>query len=107
MTSPATVDVERPRTFRREHVFVRLALLTDRLPARDAHPVRLRVDRSGSPTVGSALRRILAAIPSLIVLAIITLAGAIVWLVATVLVFDGYPPLALESRPVPPTAASS
>jgi hypothetical protein len=70
-----------------------LALLTDQLPGRGEHPVRFQVDRSGSPTVGSALLRILYAIPSLIVLAILTFVGAIVWVIAVVLVFvdEKYP----------------
>jgi hypothetical protein len=70
-----------------------LALLTDQLPRRGEHPVRFQVDRSGSPTVGSALLRILYAIPSLIVLAILTFVGAIVWVIAVVLVLvnENYP----------------
>jgi len=63
-----------------------LALLTDELPGQGEHPVRFRVERSGSPTVGSALLRILYAIPSLIVLAILGLVGAIVWLASLVVV---------------------
>ena len=63
-----------------------LALLTDELPGQGAHPARFRVERSGSPTVGSALLRILYAIPSLIVLAILAFVGSIVWLAAVVLV---------------------
>lgn len=66
-----------------------LALLTDQLPGRGEHPVRFRVERSGSPTVGSALLRILYAIPSLIVLAILTFVGAIVWVIALVFVLVG------------------
>ena len=66
-----------------------LALLTDRLPGRDDHPVRFQVERSGSPTVGSALVRILYGIPSLIALAILAFFGAIVWVVAVVLVLVG------------------
>ena len=66
-----------------------VALLTDRLPGRGEQPVRFRVERSGAPTVGSALLRILYAIPSLIVLAILTFVGAIVWVIAAVLVLVG------------------
>jgi hypothetical protein len=66
-----------------------LALLTDELPGRGEHPVRFRVERSGSPTAGSALLRILYAIPSLIVLAVLGFVGAIVWLVGVVLVLLG------------------
>jgi hypothetical protein len=70
-----------------------LALLTDELPGQPEHPVRFEVERSGSPTTGSALLRILYAIPSLIALAILALVGAIVWLIAVVLVLvkESYP----------------
>lgn len=70
-----------------------LALLTDELPSQGEHPVRFQIERSGSPTVGSALLRILYAIPSLIVLAILTFVGAIVWLIAVLLVLvnESYP----------------
>ena len=61
-----------------------LALLTDELPGGSGHAVRFQVERSGSPTVGSVLLRILWAIPSLIVLAILSFVGAIVWLIAAV-----------------------
>jgi len=74
-------------------VLAYLALLTDRLPGGGSQPVRFEVERSGSPTVGSALLRILYAIPSLIVLAIIGLVGAIVWVIAVVLILinENYP----------------
>jgi hypothetical protein len=70
-----------------------VALLTDRLPSREAHPVRFEVERSGSPTMGSAALRIRPAIPSLIVLAVLTWLGAIVWLIAmvSVLITGSYP----------------
>jgi Domain of unknown function (DUF4389) len=70
-----------------------LALLTDRLPRDGGHPARFHVERSGSPTVGSALLRIVYAIPNLIVLAILVFVGAFVWLIAVVfvLVTERYP----------------
>jgi len=70
-----------------------LALLTDELPGQGRHPVRLQVDRSGSPTVGSALLRFLYAIPSLIVLAVLTFVSGIVWVIAAILVLihEDYP----------------
>jgi uncharacterized protein DUF4389 len=70
-----------------------LALLTDELPGRAEHPVRLWVERAGSPSVGSSLLRMLYAIPSLIVLAILGFVGAIVWVIAVVLVLasENYP----------------
>jgi hypothetical protein len=73
-----------------------MALLTDRLPRRGDESVRFEVERSGSPTVGSALLRIVYAIPSIIVLALLVLVGAIVWVVAAVLVLvDGSYPYSL------------
>jgi hypothetical protein len=70
-----------------------LALLTDSLPGGGEDPARFQVDRAGSPTVGSALLRILYAIPSVIVLAILAFVGAIVWVIAVVfvLVEERYP----------------
>lgn len=70
-----------------------VALLTDELPGQGEHPARFRVERSGSPTVGSALMRIVYAIPSLLVLAMLTFVGAIVWTIAVVLVLvaEKYP----------------
>jgi hypothetical protein len=70
-----------------------LALLTDDFPGGGRPTVRFELERSGSPTVGSALLRILYVIPSLIVLAILGFVGAIVWLVAVVLVLvsERYP----------------
>ena len=70
-----------------------LALLTDELPGRGEHPVRFAVERSGSPTVGSALLRIVLAIPSLVVLAVLAFVGSIMWVIAAglVLVTENYP----------------
>jgi hypothetical protein len=70
-----------------------LALLTDELPGRGEHPVRFAVERSGSPTVGSALLRIVLAIPSLVVLAVLAFVGSIIWVIAAllVLVTENYP----------------
>jgi hypothetical protein len=70
-----------------------LALVTDALPSRGEQAVRFEVERSGSPTVGSALLRILYAIPSLIVLAILCVLGALVWLLAVILILfsERYP----------------
>jgi Domain of unknown function (DUF4389) len=75
------------------NVIAYLALLTDSLPDRDHQPVRFEVERSGSPTVGSALLRILSAIPSLVVLALLVLVGSILWLLAVILVLvdERYP----------------
>jgi hypothetical protein len=66
-----------------------VALLTDELPGRGGSRVRLRVERSGSPTAGSALLRILYAIPNLVVLALLAFVGVIVWWIAVVLLVVG------------------
>jgi hypothetical protein len=70
-----------------------LALLTDELPGGGRRPVRLEIARSGSPTVGSALLRILKAIPSAFVLALIGFVGWIVGLIAaiSILLNESYP----------------
>jgi Domain of unknown function (DUF4389) len=70
-----------------------LALVTDRLPGEGAQSVSFRVERSSPPTLGAALLRIVNVIPSLIVLAILTFIGSIVWVIAVVgvLVNERYP----------------
>jgi hypothetical protein len=70
-----------------------LALLTDELPGGGRRPVRLEIVRSGSPTVGSALLRILKGIPSAFVLALIGFVGWIVGLIAaiSILLNESYP----------------
>ena len=70
-----------------------LALVTDRLPSRTEQPVRFHVEPSSSPTVGSALLRIVYAIPSVVVLAMLAFVGAVAWVVAAVfvLVDERYP----------------
>ncbi len=68
-------------------------ILTDRLPGSDEQPVRFELEPSGNPTVGSALVRILTAIPSAFVLALLTFVSAIVWIIAAiwVLIAETYP----------------
>jgi len=70
-----------------------LALLTDDFPRKGEQAVRFEVERSGSPTVGSALLRILYSIPSLLVLAILVFVGAFIWVLAMILVLvsERYP----------------
>jgi hypothetical protein len=70
-----------------------ISLLTDELPGGTSRPVRLEIARSGSPTVGSALLRILTGIPSALVIVLIGFVGWIVWLIAAVsiLVSESYP----------------
>jgi hypothetical protein len=66
-------------------VFAWLGLVTDRIPQRDPHEaVRLSIDPDArgatEPTASSALWRILAGLPSAIVLALLYFVGAFVWL---------------------------
>jgi len=70
-----------------------LALLTDELPGGARQPVHFEIVRSGAPTVGSALWRIVKAIPSALVLFLISLISSIVSLIAAVsiLVTEHYP----------------
>jgi hypothetical protein len=70
-----------------------VTLVSDRLPGDRESTVSFHVERTGSPTLGSALMRIVAVIPSLIVLAVLTFVGAFVWAIAVVcvLVNETYP----------------
>jgi hypothetical protein len=60
-------------------------LLVDRLPT-DSADVKVEVESSGTPTVGSALVRIVTAIPSAFVLGILWAVGWILWIIAAVAV---------------------
>ena len=62
-----------------------MALATDRFPAREPEKiVQLDVRPTGSPTVGSALLRIILAIPHVIVLGLLGIIFVIVWLISVV-----------------------
>ena len=65
-------------------VLAYLALLTDELPGAGRRPLRLEIVRSGSPTVATALLRILKAIPSALVLTLVGLVSCVVWLIAAI-----------------------
>jgi hypothetical protein len=71
-----------------------MALATDKLSIDDPEQVvRVEVQANGKPTVGSALLRIILAIPHAIVLGIIGIAFAIVWIIAaiSILINGNYP----------------
>jgi hypothetical protein len=74
-------------------VLAYVALLTDELPGGGRQPLRLEIVRSGSPTIGSALLRIIKAIPSAIVLALISIVSSIVGLITAIwiLLNERYP----------------
>lgn len=71
-----------------------LALLTDRFPLeKPEDAVRFEVQSGGTPTVGSALLRLIYSIPSALVLALLSVIAAVVWVIAAlmVLIQEGYP----------------
>jgi uncharacterized protein DUF4389 len=62
-----------------------LWLLTDAFPTSEAgDPVELEVDIGGRPTATSALLRLLYSLPALLLLAVLSLAAAVLWLVGAV-----------------------
>jgi hypothetical protein len=63
-----------------------LWLLTDVLPTADGGPVDLRVEASGHPTAVSALLRLVFSVPALVLLALLSAAAGILWLVGAVLI---------------------
>lgn len=48
--------------------------------------VRLRIERSGTPTTGSALLRLLLAVPSALVLALLGFVSMVVWVIAALMI---------------------
>jgi hypothetical protein len=82
-TRPAErfVDEDAPRIARGIgwliELFAWLALVIDRPPFGAERPLRVSIAPSGSPTVGSALLRLLTAIPSALVLCLLGLVAAI------------------------------
>lgn len=74
-------------------VLAYLALVTDELPGSGRRPVQLAIVRSGSPSVGSALIRILKAIPSALVLALLGIVSSVVGVIAviSILLHERYP----------------
>ena len=71
-----------------------LGILTDRFPTeKPAEIVRFEVQTGGTPTVGSALLRLIYSIPSAIVLSVLSIVSAVIWLIAAVMVLiqENYP----------------
>lgn len=65
-----------------------LGFVTDRFPTstEDLTTARLDAWPGGSPTVGTALSRLITSLPELLVLAILSWVGAVMWLIAAVVV---------------------
>lgn len=71
-----------------------LALLTDRFPTEEPEQTFTFEWRStGSPTVGSALLRLILSIPSAFILVVLGIVGVVVWVIAVVniLIREDYP----------------
>ena len=71
-----------------------MALATDTLPTKQPEEiVQLNVEPGGSPTVGSALLRLIFGIPHAIALAILGVVFVVVWVIAaiSILASGGYP----------------
>ena len=75
-----------------------LWLLSDVLPTAEAGPVDLRIDMAGAPTPRSALLRLLWSLPALLLVAVLSAASAVLWVVAAVwiLVTEHMPPAIAE-----------
>jgi hypothetical protein len=73
--------------------FSYISLASDKLPFDDPDSVNLRVRTTGSPTVGSALLRIIMGIPHAIVLGLLGIAFFVVWIIAaiSILINGTYP----------------
>jgi len=66
-------------------LYAYMFLLTDRFPTeKPEEAIRFEVAPSGSPTVGSALLRLIMSIPSAFVLGILGIVGFFIWIIAAV-----------------------
>jgi hypothetical protein len=75
-------------------LYAYLYLLTDRFPTeKPEDAIRFEVEPSGSPTVGSALLRLIMSIPSAFVLGILGIVGFFILIIAviSVLIQESYP----------------
>ena len=61
-----------------------LCFLTDVLPTSEGSPVDLRVNLTGVPSVRGALLRLVYSLPALLLVAVLTIASGLVWLLAAV-----------------------
>lgn len=71
-----------------------LAIVTDRFPSEKAEElVKFQVRTSGTPTVGSALLRLIYSIPSAFVLSLLGIVSEVLWVIAAIMVLaqENYP----------------
>jgi hypothetical protein len=61
-----------------------LWFLSDELAFAEGSLVDLRIETEGSPTVGSSLSRLVYGLPALLLVGVLSVAGALVWIVAAV-----------------------
>lgn len=68
-------------------------MLTDRFPSEEDTSVTYEVQPTGSPSVGSALLRLITSIPSLIVFSILNWVAGIIWVIAAIMILiqETYP----------------
>jgi hypothetical protein len=68
-------------------LYAYLGLLTDRFPSEKPEEiVRFEVQTGGSPTVGSALLRLIYSIPSAFVLGLLGIVAGVIWIIAAIMV---------------------
>ena len=79
-------------------LFSYIALASDQLPFDRPDDVKLHVQPTGTPTVGSALLRIILAIPHALALAILGVVFIVIWIIAviSILVSGNYPDWAFD-----------
>jgi hypothetical protein len=71
-----------------------LVIVTDRFPSEKAEElVKFEVRTSGTPTVGSALLRLIYSIPSAFVLGLLNVVSEVLWVIAAIMVLvqENYP----------------
>jgi hypothetical protein len=59
-----------------------LWFLSNELPTTGAGPIELHVEAGGTPTVGSALGRLVTSLPALLLVVVLSVAAGVIWLVA-------------------------
>lgn len=68
-------------------VYAYLGILTDRFPTEKPEDVvRFEVRTGGSPTVGTALLRLIYSIPSALVVSLLGIVSAVIWIIAAIMV---------------------
>lgn len=66
------------------NAYAYLWFLSNELPTGDANPIHIQIEPGGAPTVTSALLRLVYSVPALLLVAVLSLAAALVWIVAAV-----------------------